>query len=93
MYNKDVLDLYPRVAVGTKVTVTWQRFSRSATAAMDDDAQVLQEEAQLQDPPSWRRTIPECSKALTRSDPVVKSLRRMNNMMRAAPILQGGPFS
>lgn len=27
MYNEDVLDLYPRVPVGTKVTVTWQRFS------------------------------------------------------------------
>ena len=26
MFNRDVLDLYPRVPVGTKVTVTWQRF-------------------------------------------------------------------
>jgi len=26
MYNEDVLDLYPRVPTGTKVTVTWQRF-------------------------------------------------------------------
>jgi len=26
MYNEDVLDLYPRVPVGTKVWVTWQRF-------------------------------------------------------------------
>ncbi|MFA5950110.1 MAG: L,D-transpeptidase [Hyphomicrobium sp.] len=26
MYNEDVLDLYPRVPVGTKVTVTWQRY-------------------------------------------------------------------
>ena len=26
MYNEDVLDLYPRVPLGTKVTVTWQRF-------------------------------------------------------------------
>lgn len=26
MYNEDVLDLYPRVPIGTKVTVTWQRF-------------------------------------------------------------------
>ena len=26
MYNEDVLDLYQRVPVGTKVTVTWQRF-------------------------------------------------------------------
>ncbi|MGD9786165.1 MAG: L,D-transpeptidase [Hyphomicrobiaceae bacterium] len=26
MYNEDVLDLYPRVPVGTKVTVTWKRY-------------------------------------------------------------------
>jgi hypothetical protein len=26
MYNKDVLDLYPRVDVGATVTVTWDRF-------------------------------------------------------------------
>lgn len=26
MYNQDVLDLYPRAAIGAKVTVTWQRF-------------------------------------------------------------------
>ena len=27
MTNQDVLDLYPQVAVGTRVTVTWQRFT------------------------------------------------------------------
>ena len=27
MYNEDVVDLYPRVSVGAKVTVTWDRFS------------------------------------------------------------------
>lgn len=32
MYNKDVLDLYPRVPVGSKVTVTWQRFNGAAMA-------------------------------------------------------------
>jgi lipoprotein-anchoring transpeptidase ErfK/SrfK len=26
MYNQDVLDLYPRAAIGAKVTVTWQHF-------------------------------------------------------------------
>lgn len=26
MYNEDVLDLYPRIPVGTKVTVTWKNF-------------------------------------------------------------------
>jgi lipoprotein-anchoring transpeptidase ErfK/SrfK len=30
MYNQDVLDLYPRAAVGAKVTVTWQHFDGSA---------------------------------------------------------------
>lgn len=28
MYNKDVLDLYPRVRLGARVTVTWRRFHR-----------------------------------------------------------------
>ena len=32
MYNEDVLDLYPRVPVGTRVTVTWQRFKTSGEA-------------------------------------------------------------
>lgn len=27
MYNEDVLDLYPRVPIGTRVTVTWRRFT------------------------------------------------------------------
>lgn len=27
MYNEDVLDLYPRVPVGARVTVTWRRYS------------------------------------------------------------------
>jgi lipoprotein-anchoring transpeptidase ErfK/SrfK len=31
MYNQDVLDLYPRVKVGAKVTVTWNAFRGSAT--------------------------------------------------------------
>jgi hypothetical protein len=36
MYNQDVLDLYPRVDVGTKVTVTYQRFA--GTVAMSSAA-------------------------------------------------------
>jgi lipoprotein-anchoring transpeptidase ErfK/SrfK len=27
MYNNDVIDLYDRVPVGTKVVVTWQRYA------------------------------------------------------------------
>lgn len=29
MFNQDVAELYPKVAVGTRVTVTWQRFNAS----------------------------------------------------------------
>ncbi|MEQ1577374.1 MAG: L,D-transpeptidase [Hyphomicrobium sp.] len=32
MFNQDVADLYPRVAVGTKVTVTWDRFNSDSLA-------------------------------------------------------------
>lgn len=36
MTNKDVLDLYPRVPVGMRVTVTWQRFSTHPVASSSD---------------------------------------------------------
>lgn len=32
MYNRDVLDLYPRVPKGTKVTVTWESFEGGGVA-------------------------------------------------------------
>ena len=38
MYNEDVLDLYPRVPVGMKVTVTWQQFNSQAIASNDDSS-------------------------------------------------------
>ncbi len=41
MTNEDVLDLYPRIPVGTRVTVTWQKFygsSAGSTAANDRGA-------------------------------------------------------
>lgn len=38
MFNEDVLHLYPRVAVGTRVTVTWQRFQSGPAVASYEDA-------------------------------------------------------
>jgi lipoprotein-anchoring transpeptidase ErfK/SrfK len=38
MTNEDVLDLYPRIPVGTRVTVTWQRFSGSGAVASDSSS-------------------------------------------------------
>jgi hypothetical protein len=35
MTNQDVLDLYPRVPVGMRVTVTWQHFSTNTVASGD----------------------------------------------------------
>lgn len=45
MYNQDVLDLYPRVAIGTVVTVTWAQFGagRGATASHAPNRPVLRE--------------------------------------------------
>ena len=39
MTNEDVLDLYPRVPVGARVTVTWQHFSGSAIAASESSTE------------------------------------------------------
>jgi lipoprotein-anchoring transpeptidase ErfK/SrfK len=44
MLNEDVLDLYPRVPVGTKVTVTWQHFSAQSVAASDEPAPYMTQE-------------------------------------------------
>ncbi len=38
MFNKDVLDLYPRTRVGAKVTVTWKRFLKYSSASYDPPA-------------------------------------------------------
>ncbi len=42
MYNQDVLDLYPRVNVGSRVTVTWQKFPTGVAMAATE-ADVSQE--------------------------------------------------
>ena len=39
MHNEDVLDLYPRIPVGTRVTVTWNRFKTSPGDFADADSQ------------------------------------------------------
>jgi lipoprotein-anchoring transpeptidase ErfK/SrfK len=48
MFNEDVLDLYPRVPVGTVVTVTWERFKTGPVMA-DGEAQ--------NPPPAKRRVV------------------------------------
>lgn len=42
MYNEDVLDLYPRIPVGTRVTVTWERFSTTRNVAASRNSYVRQ---------------------------------------------------
>lgn len=37
MFNEDVLDLYPRIPVGTVVTVTWERFKTGPAMASDSE--------------------------------------------------------
>lgn len=45
MYNEDVLDLYPRVPTGTRVTVTWQRFKTDAGDFAQTDTEYKANEA------------------------------------------------
>ncbi len=45
MKNEDVLDLYPRVPVGMRVTVTWERFSDQAVASSYEDPSSHEETA------------------------------------------------
>ena len=40
MFNEDVKDLYPRVPVGTTVTVTWERFKTEGVQSARSDEQV-----------------------------------------------------
>lgn len=47
MFNEDVLDLYPRVPVGTVVTVTWERFKTGPAIASDTETP----------PPAQRRVV------------------------------------
>jgi hypothetical protein len=47
MFNEDVLDLYPRVPVGTVVTVTWERFKTGPAIASDSETP----------PPAQRRVV------------------------------------
>jgi lipoprotein-anchoring transpeptidase ErfK/SrfK len=57
MYNQDVLDLYPRVREGTKVTVTWNTYKSSPMAANSYAPSSSQTEAVAQKPRSYYRPI------------------------------------
>ena len=61
MLNEDVLDLYPRVPVGMKVTVTWQRFNSQVIASRRRAGSVQPDsvgfDRQLQDARSRARPI------------------------------------
>ncbi|MCL4767304.1 MAG: L,D-transpeptidase [Hyphomicrobiaceae bacterium] len=56
MYNQDVLDLYPRVSVGAKVTVTWQRLGANAMAEDPEDEPQKRRTARRSQGPSTAAT-------------------------------------
>ena len=55
MYNEDVLDLYPRVTIGAKVTVTWQTFATTPVADQEPQAPQQQDEAAEKAHSKYRR--------------------------------------
>ena len=58
MYNQDVLDLYPRVSVGSKVTVTWQTFGKGgAVVAAASTEQSADKPKKYYRPIQARRTV------------------------------------
>jgi len=59
MYNQDVLDLYPRVKVGAKVTVTWQKFAggTAVAAASGDQASQAEPKKKYLRPVQARRAV------------------------------------
>jgi lipoprotein-anchoring transpeptidase ErfK/SrfK len=54
MYNQDVLDLYPRAAIGARVTVTWQHFGPPGSNLFGSD-----------DPPETPRVVHRLTRART----------------------------
>jgi lipoprotein-anchoring transpeptidase ErfK/SrfK len=48
MLNEDVLDLYPRVPVGARVTVTWQRFNGTSVASSSSNSSGVYSDGQGQ---------------------------------------------
>jgi hypothetical protein len=74
MFNKDVLDLYPRVPVGTKVTVTWQRFNTGqAVASTYDDAPTYNEAPAPLQPAAYDSAPPR--RAVRQLPPLPRSVR------------------
>jgi hypothetical protein len=69
MKNEDVLDLYPRVPVGARVTVTWQRFATGTVAASGGggDLEERAERAAEARAKYERRPIRQYSRATSRS--------------------------
>ena len=60
MYNQDVVDLYPRVNVGAKVTVTWNRFGSNEVSSANDP---VRSKASIEPPRKYYRTPPRARQA------------------------------
>jgi lipoprotein-anchoring transpeptidase ErfK/SrfK len=60
MYNQDVVDLYPRVNVGAKVTVTWNRFGSNEVSSANDPVRA---KASIEPPRKYYRTPPRARQA------------------------------
>lgn len=61
MYNQDVLDLYPRVRVGARVTVTWNRYQTGPAMAAASSSLFGSDTAERP-----RRQVPKANRASQR---------------------------
>ena len=63
MYNQDVQDLYPKVKVGTKVTVTWQKFGGGTAVASAPAEETATKAKKFLRPVSQKRSVAASSGA------------------------------
>lgn len=81
MYNQDVIDLYPRIPVGTKVTVTWQTFRGGEAVAARATPAPYGEERR----PVRRRAVAEGTETPPTATPVAAVRKPATAPKRATP--------
>ena len=93
MLNEDVLDLYPRVPVGARVTVTWQKFnansvassSGSSSGSYSDEAGAARKKFQRATYPGTPEGRPICANTTARACSSRRSRRRWNRATARRP--------
>jgi lipoprotein-anchoring transpeptidase ErfK/SrfK len=98
MNNEDVLDLYPRVPVGTRVTVTWERFSTGQAIASYDDAPTSDEAPTHFHPASYGapprpavRQLPPLPRSVRAAQTAAVRMEPVESPAKSSPVTEKKP--